>query len=125
MKACHIYISEPDHEFDRGLAAEANRFAEESTQQGFPMSVTMRYARGNETTQLQQIQDDRKAEPHPDLVVTIPINSSAAYDILYDTVKPDRMSPASSSTRRSHRCSFPSARTSRRACSASAPTRSR
>jgi len=86
VKACHIYINEPDHDFDRALAAEAERVAEESTKQGFPFAIRMRYARGNERTQWQQIQDDRKVDPHPDLVIVIPVNHEAVYDILYETV---------------------------------------
>jgi len=86
MKSCHVYINDPDHDFDKGLAAEAARVADESTRNGFPMRVVMRYARGDGNTQRQQLQDDRQADPHPDLVVIIPVNQDAIYEILKEIV---------------------------------------
>lgn len=86
MKSCHVYINDPDHDFDKGLAAEAAQVAEESSRNGFPMRVVMRYARGDANTQLQQLQEDRQATPHPDLVVVIPVNQDAIYKILYEIV---------------------------------------
>jgi ABC-type sugar transport system substrate-binding protein len=86
MKSCHVYVNDPDHDFDKGLAAEASRVAEQSTRAGFPMRAVMHYARGDEKAQWQQLQDDRQASPHPDLVVVIPVDQDAIYDILYEIV---------------------------------------
>lgn len=86
MKACHIYVNDPDHDFDRALAAEARAFAEASAREGFPFAVEVRHARGSETVQRQQIQADRQSDRHPDLVVVIPINQDTIYDLLYETV---------------------------------------
>jgi ABC-type sugar transport system substrate-binding protein len=86
MKSCHVYVNSPDHDFDKGLAAEAARVADESARSGFPMRVVMRYARGDERAQWQQLQEDRQATPLPDLVVVIPVNQDAVYDILYEIV---------------------------------------
>jgi len=86
MKSCHVYVNDPDHDFDKGLASEAARVAEHSTRNGFPMQVVMRYARGDAKAQWQQLQDDRQATPHPDLVIVIPVDQDAIYDILYEIV---------------------------------------
>jgi len=86
MKACHVYINSPEHAFEKALAAEAQTVAEESARMGFPINVVMRYARGDAKAQWQQIQDDREATPYPDLVVVIPVNQDAVYDILFEIV---------------------------------------
>jgi ABC-type sugar transport system substrate-binding protein len=81
-KRCHLYINDPDHAFDRGLKAEAQGVADELTREGFPIRVELRYGRGDEKTQWQQIETDRQAAEHPDLFVVIPINKDAVYAIL-------------------------------------------
>ncbi len=86
MKSCHVYVNDPENDFDKSLAAEATRVALDSTRNGVPMTAVMRYARGDAKVQWQQIQEDRKAEPHPDLVIVIPVNQDAVYDILYEIV---------------------------------------
>lgn len=86
MKSCHVYTNAPENNFDKALAAEAARVAAESTRNGFPMREVMRYSRGDAKVQWQQIQDDRQAEPHPDLVIVIPVKQDAVYDILYEIV---------------------------------------
>jgi ABC-type sugar transport system substrate-binding protein len=85
-RLCHLYINEPEHLFDRGLKAEAELVAGELTRTGFPIRVQVRYARGNENTQWQQIGDDRQATTHPDLFVVIPVSQAAIYVILSEIV---------------------------------------
>jgi ribose transport system substrate-binding protein len=86
-KLCHLHINEPDHVFDRGLKAEAERVAEELTRGGFPIRVELRYGRGDETNQLQQIEADRRAPAPPDLFVVIPVNKDAVHAILSGIVR--------------------------------------
>jgi ABC-type sugar transport system substrate-binding protein len=81
-KACHLYVNHPDHAFDAGLKAEATRAAEQATAAGLPTTVQVRYARGDEKAQWQQLEDDCLAEKPPDLFVVIPINQDAVYRIV-------------------------------------------
>jgi hypothetical protein len=86
VRLCHLYINAPEHLFERGLKAEAELVAGELTRTGFPMRVQVRYARGDDKTQWQQIGDDRQAATHPDLFVVIPVNQDAICAILSETV---------------------------------------
>lgn len=87
MKSCCVYVNDPEHDFDKALAVEAARVAQESTRKGFPMRAAMRYARGDAKVQWKQIHDDQQTEPRPDLVIVIPINQDAVYEILCEIVK--------------------------------------
>jgi ABC-type sugar transport system substrate-binding protein len=82
VKLCHLYINTPDHAFDQGLKDEAERVAAELTRQGFPIEVQLRYARGVESAQLQQIEADFRSARRPDLSVIIPVNQDAIYKIV-------------------------------------------
>jgi ABC-type sugar transport system substrate-binding protein len=82
VRRCCLHINDPDHVFDKGLKAEAERVAAELTRSGFPIRVDCRYGRGDEASQLQQIEADRSAEPRPSLFIVIPINKDAVYRIL-------------------------------------------
>jgi ABC-type sugar transport system substrate-binding protein len=83
VKLCHLYINTPDHAFDQGLKDEAERVATELTGTGFPIEVRLRYARGLEGTQLQQIEADHRSAPRrPDLSVIIPVNQDATHKIV-------------------------------------------
>jgi ABC-type sugar transport system substrate-binding protein len=82
VRLCHLFINTPDHAFDQGLKGEAERVAGELTQLGFPIEVELRYARGVESVQLQQIEDDFRAARRPDLSVIIPVNQDAIYKII-------------------------------------------
>jgi ribose transport system substrate-binding protein len=75
-------VNSPEHFFDQGLKAEAERVAGELTRGGFPIRVEMRYGRGDEAAQLQQIEADRRSDDRPGLFVVIPINKDAVYRIL-------------------------------------------
>ena len=81
-RRCCLHINEPDHVFDRGLKAEAERVAAELTHSGFPIRVDCRYGRGNEASQLEQIEADRRAADRPRLFIVIPVNKDAVYQIL-------------------------------------------
>jgi ABC-type sugar transport system substrate-binding protein len=81
-KLCHLYVNDPAHAFDQALKAEGERVAAELTQQGFPIRVELRHARGNEQTQQQQIEADRRSARPPDLYVIIPINQDGVYALL-------------------------------------------
>lgn len=81
-RRCCLHINDPDHVFDMGLRAEAERVADDLTRSGFPIRVDVRYARGDESFQLQQIEADRRAEPRPSLFIVIPVNKDAVYRIL-------------------------------------------
>lgn len=81
-KLCHLYVNDPGHAFDEALKAEGERVAAELTRQGFPLRVELRYARGNEPAQQQQIEADRRSPRPPDLYVIIPINQDAVYALL-------------------------------------------
>jgi len=81
-RRCHLFLNDPDHAFDRALKVEAESVAGELAREGFPIRVEVRYGRGDEKTQWQQIEADRRAEEHPDLFVVIPINKDAVYAIL-------------------------------------------
>jgi ABC-type sugar transport system substrate-binding protein len=86
-RTCCLHINHPDHVFDKGLKAEAERVAGELTRSGFPIRVELRYGRGDESSQLQQIEADRHAVPRPGLFIVIPINKDAVYTILSEIVK--------------------------------------
>jgi ABC-type sugar transport system substrate-binding protein len=86
-KLCHLHINEPDQIFDKGLKAEAERVAEELTRGGFPIRVELRYGRGDEKNQLQQIEADRRAPAPPDLFIVIPVNKDAVHEILSGIVR--------------------------------------
>lgn len=81
MKLCHLCLNAPEHPFDQALEAEARATAAELTRQGFPIQVEPRYARGDETTQRQQLAEGRRQTPPPDVVVIIPIAQDAVYTI--------------------------------------------
>ena len=81
-RRCCLHINDPDHLFDKGLKVEAERVADELTRSGFPIRVDIRYGRGDETSQLQQLEADRHADPRPSLFIVIPINKDAVYRIL-------------------------------------------
>ena len=85
-KLCHLHINEPDHIFDRGLKDEAERVGEELTRSGFSIRVELRYGRGDENRQLQQIEEDRRGPVHPDIFVVIPVNKDAVYAILSEII---------------------------------------
>lgn len=81
-RRCCLHINEPDHVFDKGLKAEAERVAAELTRAGFPIHVDCRYGRGDEASQLDQIDADRRSADRPSLFVVIPVNKDAVYQIL-------------------------------------------
>lgn len=81
-RRCCLHINHPDHVFDKGLKAEAERVAAELTRNGFPIRVELRYGRGDEASQLEQIEVDRLSSPRPSLFIVIPINKDAVYRIL-------------------------------------------
>jgi len=81
-KTCHLYVNDPGHAFDQALKTEAERVAGELTRQGFPIRVELRHARGNDQTQQQQIETDRRSARPPDLYVIIPVNQDAVYALL-------------------------------------------
>ena len=64
-KLCHLYVNDPGHAFDQGLKAEGERVAAELTRRGSPIRVELRYGRGNEQTQLQQIEADGACASRP------------------------------------------------------------
>jgi ABC-type sugar transport system substrate-binding protein len=82
LRLCCLHINEPDHVFDRGLKAEAERVAAELTRSGFPIRVECRYGKGNESSQLEQIEADGHSSPRPSLFIVIPVNRDAVYEIL-------------------------------------------
>lgn len=82
VRRCCLHVNHPDHVFDKGLKAEAERVAGELTRSGFPIKVDIRYGRGDESSQLEQIEADRRSDPHPSLFIVIPINKDAVYRIL-------------------------------------------
>jgi hypothetical protein len=82
LRLCHLYINTPEHAFDQGLKDEAEQVAADLTRLGFPIEVQLRYARGVESAQLQQIEADLRAARRPDLSVIIPVNQDATYRIV-------------------------------------------
>jgi hypothetical protein len=72
MKSCHVYINDPDHAFDKGLAGEAARVAELSTRNGFPMRVVMRYARADANAQWQQLRKTGRRRRTPSSATSSP-----------------------------------------------------
>jgi ABC-type sugar transport system substrate-binding protein len=82
MKLCHLYVNNPDHVFDQGLKAEAEQVAAELGRGGVPLRVELRYGRGDEQRQQQQIDEDRRSARPPDLYVIIPVDQDAVYALL-------------------------------------------
>ena len=85
-RLCYLHINSPEHVFDQGLKAEAERVATELTRSGFPLRVEVHHALGDEKRQMQQMEEGRLAQPHPDLFIVIPINKEDVYTILSQIV---------------------------------------
>jgi ABC-type sugar transport system substrate-binding protein len=81
-RLCHLYVNDPGHAFDQALKAEGEQVAGELSRQGFPIDFEVRYARGDDQTQQQQIEADRRSPRPPDLYVIIPVNQDAVYALL-------------------------------------------
>lgn len=85
-RLCYLHVNSPEHVFDQGLKAEAERVASELTRSGFPLRVEVCHALGDEKRQMQQIEEGRVAQVHPDLFIVIPINKDGVYTILSQIV---------------------------------------
>jgi len=83
---CHLYINAPEHVFDAGLVAEANQVAGDLSRDGFPISVEVRYARGDAEAQRGQIESDRRKAHGPELFVVIPVDQNAMQDLVSDVL---------------------------------------